>query len=97
MWKNVISLAVLGLVSMAAPVAAAEEVVCAEQPKDKWASAETVSRKLAQLVDKAFVLGIDRGCYEAEIVVNDETEIDVYIDPVTTEIVKIRIDGDSDS
>jgi len=97
MWKNVISLAVLGLVSMAAPVAAAEEVVCAEQPKDKWGSAETVSRKLAQLVDKAFVLGIDRGCYEAEIVVNDETEIDVYIDPVTTEIVKIRIDGDSDS
>ncbi len=97
MWKNVISFAVLGLVSIAAPVAAAEEVVCAEQPKDKWVSAEAVSRKLAQLVDKEFVLGIDKGCYEAEIVVNDETEIDVYIDPVTTEIVKIRIDGDSDS
>ncbi len=97
MWKNVISLAVLGLVSMAAPVVAAEEVVCAEQPRDKWASAETVSRKLAQLVDKEFVLGIDKGCYEAEILVNDETEIDVYMDPVTTEIVKIRTDGDGDS
>ncbi len=97
MWKNVISFAVLGLVSIAAPVAAAEEVVCAEQSKDKWVSAEAVSRKLAQLVDKEFVLGIDKGCYEAEIVVNDETEIDVYIDPVTTEIVKIRTDGDSDS
>lgn len=97
MWKNVVSLAVLGLVSTATPVAAADEVVCADQPKDKWASAETVSRKLAQLVDKEFVLGIDKGCYEAEIVVNGETEIDVYIDPVTTEIVKIRTDGDGDS
>jgi len=97
MWKNVIFLAVLGLASMATPVAAAEEIVCAEQPRDKWVSAETVSRKLAQLVDKEFVLGIDKGCYEAEILVNDETEIDVYIDPVTTEIVKIRTDGDGDS
>ena len=56
-----------------------------------------MSRKLSQLVDKEFVLGIDKGCYEAEIIVNDLTEIDVYIDPVTTEIVKIRTDGDSDS
>jgi hypothetical protein len=29
--------------------------------------------------------------------VNDSTEIDVYIDPVTAEVVKIRTDGDSDS
>jgi len=97
MWKGIIALAVLGLVSLAASAAAAEEAVCADQPKDKWVSAEAVSRKLAQLVDKEFVLGIDKGCYEAEIVVNDETEIDVYVDPVTTEIVKIRTDGDSDS
>jgi hypothetical protein len=97
MWKGIVALAVLGFVSLVAWAAVAEEVVCTDQPKDKWVSAEVVSRKLAQLVDKEFVLGIDKGCYEAEIVVNDETEIDVYIDPVTTEIVKIRTDGDSDS
>jgi len=97
MWKSMILLAIIGLGSLAASAAAAEEAVCAEQPKDKWASAEAVSQKLAQLLDKEFVLGIDKGCYEAEVVVNDETEIDVYVDPVSMEIVKIRTDGDSDS
>lgn len=98
MRKIVIAAAVLGVISVTGVAASAEdEVVCTDQPKDKWVSAETVSRKLSQLVDKEFVLGIDKGCYEAEIIVNDLTEIDVYIDPVTMEIVKIRTDGDSDS
>jgi len=98
MWKSAFVAAILGLVVAAAvPAAADEEVVCAAQPKEKWLSAETVTRKLAQLIDKEFVLGVDKGCYEAEVVVNDSTEIDVYIDPVTAEVVKIRTDGDSDS
>jgi len=90
--------AALGLGAAAGgPASAGEEVVCAAQPKEKWVSAEVVTRKLAQLIDKEFVLGIDKGCYEAEVVVNDSTEIDVYVDPVTAEVVKIRTDGDSDS
>ena len=98
MWKSALLAAVLGLVvAAAAPAAADEEVVCAAQPKEKWVNAETVRRKLAVLIDKEFVLGIDKGCYEAEVVVNGTTEIDVYIDPVTAEVVKIRTDGDSDS
>ena len=97
MRKSALVAAILGLVVAAGPVAADDEVVCAAQPKEKWLSAETVTRKLAQLIDKEFVLGVDKGCYEAEVVVNDSTEIDVYVDPVTAEIVKIRTDGDSDS
>ena len=92
-----LSAAILGLALAVGSAAADEEIVCAAQPKEKWVSAETVTRKLARLIDKEFVLGIDRGCYEAEVVVNDTTEIDVYIDPVTAEVVKIRTDGDSDS
>ena len=98
MWKSALLAAVLGLVSATVvPAAADEEVVCAAQPKENWVSAETVTRKLAQLIDREFVLGVDKGCYEAEVVVNETTEIDVYVDPVTAEIVKIRTDGDSDS
>jgi hypothetical protein len=97
MRKSALVAAILGLVVAAGPAAADEEVVCADQPKEKWLSAEIVTRKLAQLIDKEFVLGVDKGCYEAEVVVNDSTEIDVYIDPVTAEVVKIRTDGDSDS
>ena len=98
MRKSALVAAVLGLVSATfVPAGAGEELVCAAQPKEKWVSAETVTRKLARLIDKDFVLGIDKGCYEAEVVVNDATEIDVYVDPVTAEVVKIRTDGDSDS
>ena len=90
--------AILGLLTAAVlPAAADEEVVCPDQPKEKWLSAEIVTQKLARLIDREFVLGIDKGCYEAEVVVNDATEIDVYVDPVTAEVVKIRTDGDSDS
>jgi hypothetical protein len=93
-----LSAAVLGLLAATVlPAAADEEVVCTDQPKEKWVSAEIVTQKLARLIDKEFVLGIDKGCYEAEVVVNDTTEIDVYVDPVTAEVVKIRTDGDSDS
>jgi hypothetical protein len=98
MWKSAAAVLTLGvLLPIAGAAAAGEEVVCADQPKDKWVSADTVSEKLARVIDKAYVLGIDKGCYEAEIIVNDATEIDVYIDPVTMEIVKIRTDGDSES
>jgi hypothetical protein len=98
MWKSAVAMLTLGLLlSAAGAVASEEEVVCTDQPKDKWASVDAVSERLARVIDKEYVLGIDKGCYEAEVIVNDATEIDVYIDPVTMEIVKIRTEGDSDS
>ena len=97
MRKSALAAAILGFVVVAGPAAAEEEVVCTDQPKEKWLSAETVTRKLAAMIDKEFILGVDKGCYEAEIVVNDSTEIDVYLNPVTAEVVKIRTEGDSDS
>jgi hypothetical protein len=98
MWKSTVAILGLGLLlTTAAATASEEEVVCTDQPKEKWASADAISEKLASLIDKDFVLGVDKGCYEAEVIVNDATEIDVYIDPVTMEIVKIRTEGDSDS
>lgn len=98
MRKSTVAIFALGLLlTTAAAPASEEEAVCADQPKEKWASVDAISEKLAGLIDKEFVLGVDKGCYEAEVIVNDVTEIDVYIDPVTMEIVRIRTEGDSDS
>jgi hypothetical protein len=96
MWKCTAAVLTFGLLLPTAG-AAEEEVVCTDQPKEKWASADAVTKRLSRLIDKEFVLGVDKGCYEAEVIVNDLTEIDVYIDPVTMEVVKIRTEGDSDS
>lgn len=99
MRKSTVVILTLGFLLPTAGAAASEEeeVVCTDQPKEKWASVDAISEKLSRLIDKEYVLGIDKGCYEAEVIVNDVTEIDVYIDPVTMEIVKIRTEGDSAS
>jgi len=96
MWKCTAAVLTFGLLLPTAG-AAEEEVVCTDQPKEKWASADAVTKRLSRMIDKEFVLGVDKGCYEAEVIVNDLTEIDVYVDPVTMEVVKIRTEGDSDS
>ncbi len=96
MWKCTAAVLTFGLLLPTAG-AAEEEVVCTDQPKEKWASADAVTKRLSRMIDKEFVLGVDKGCYEAEVIVNDLTEIDVYVDPVTMEVVKIRTEGDGDS
>jgi hypothetical protein len=98
MWKCMAAVLTFGLLLPTAGAAASEEeVVCTDQPKEKWASADAITKRLSDVIDSEFVLGVDKGCYEAEVIVNDVTEIDVYVDPVTMEIVKIRMEGDSDS
>jgi hypothetical protein len=91
--------AILGtlLLGVGGSSAVEEESVCPVSPKEKWASAETVTARLSQVIDTDFALGLDKGCYEAEVVINDNTMIDIYVDPVTLNIVRIRTNGEEDS
>ena len=97
-WK-IITGTMLGalLLGSGASSAVEEESVCAVSPKEKWASAEAVTARLSQVIDTEFALGLDKGCYEAEVMINDETMIDIYVDPVTMDIVRIRTNGEEDS
>jgi hypothetical protein len=99
MQGKIIAGALLGTLLLGASASSAveEESVCAVSPKEKWASAETVTARLSQVIDAEFALGLDKGCYEAEVVINDETMIDIYVDPVTMNIVRIRTNGEEDS
>lgn len=93
---SAISLAGL-FVSYHAIGAGAEETICQGGPKESWASPQAVTNQLSTLIDKEFVLGLDKGCYEAEVVINPTTMIDVYVDPVTLKVVRIRTNGEDDS
>lgn len=97
-WK-IITGAMLGALLLGASASSAveEEAVCAASPKEKWASAEAITAKLSQVIDAQFALGLDKGCYEAEVVINDATMIDIYVNPVTMNIVRIRTNGEEDS
>ena len=95
------SLGALGLVGFLVGVhvapAAAEEAICQGGPRESWASPEAVTARLSTLIDREFVLGLDKGCYEAEVVINPTTMIDVYVDPITLKVERIRTNGESDS
>jgi len=99
-WKTLagIALGALLLGSGAARAAAdTEGAICPESPQDKWVKPEAVTAMLSKIIDKEFELGLDKGCYEAEVVINDQTMIDIYVDPVSMQIVHIRSDGAEDS
>ena len=74
-----------------------EGAICPDSPKDKWVKPEAVTAMLSKIIDKEFELGLDKGCYEAEVVINEQTMIDIYVDPVTMQIVHIRSNGAEDS
>jgi len=85
------------LLGTGAAHADAETRICPESPKDKWVKPEAVTAMLSKVIDKEFELGLDKGCYEAEVVINEDTMIDIYVDPVTMQIVHIRSNGAEDS
>ncbi len=90
-------LGVAALVTLPAVIADAEETICPGGPRENWVSDAAVTEKLRAMIDKDFALGLDKGCYEAEVVIDDDTMIDIYVDPVTTEVVRIRTAGEEDS
>ncbi|MGH6962016.1 MAG: PepSY domain-containing protein [Dongiaceae bacterium] len=99
MSKPIIAAIVGAAILLAVPVAIAdaEEAICPDGPRERWASDTAVSEKLKAMIDKEFALGLDKGCYEAEVMIDDDTMIDIYVDPVTTEVVRIRTAGEEDS
>ena len=95
MWRILSAACLVGL--LASDNAVGEEMICASGPMETWASPQAVTRHLSTLIDKEFVLGVDKGCYEAEVVLNATTMIDVYVDPVSMKIMRIRTNGEGDS
>jgi Peptidase propeptide and YPEB domain len=97
-WKT-LSVVALGALLLGGNARADSEsgAICPDSPKDKWVKPEAVTAMLSKIIDKEFELGLDKGCYEAEVVINEQTMIDIYVDPVTMQIVHIRSNGAEDS
>lgn len=83
------------LVLAAAPAVAEEEdAVCVGGPKDQWVSSETVKEKMSKMLDGDFVMEVEHGCFEVEYPANEHTVIAFYLDPVTTDIVKVKVEDE---
>jgi len=85
------------LMMLAAPnlAAAEDEPICVGGPQHKWMSADEITAKVAKMTDETFVIDFDDGCYEAEVILNETTILEVYMDPITGEVVKIEESGEN--
>ena len=79
-----------GALGFAAGAARADEDLCTAASQDQWVSADEIKAKYAKIIEEEFLLEIDDGCYEAQVSMSDEIVLEIYIDPVTAEIVKIE-------
>lgn len=81
-------LAAIGL--LAAPAGA--EDLCHSPDRSQWIGQEDVARIVEGAgYDGPFVLVVEDGCLEAKLM-QAHRKIELYIDPVTGEIVKIKED-----
>ena len=78
------------LVSCFGISAAGAAELCEAKPRDQWLSPEEIKIKVETLGFPEHVLAFEDGCYEAKIVMSDGKRLEIYMDPVTGEVVRIK-------
>lgn len=78
-------LAVAGLANASSPD-------CGNEPGSKWQSMETMIKKVEEMGYKVREFEADDGCYEFEGTNADGQKVEVYLHPVTGDIVKTELD-----
>lgn len=82
------------LLAAAPALAEGEDVVCVGGPKDQWVSADALKQKMSKMLVGEFVMDFEHGCYEVEYAANEHTVIAFYVDPVTTDIVRVKVEDE---
>lgn len=65
--------------------------LCKAGPKSGWMKPEAAQERLRQLGYTEFTLHIEDGCYEAKSVDAQRNKVEVYLHPVSGEIVKTKV------
>ena len=78
-------LAALGLGS-----AAQADDICAEHPSDQWMSKEDLAAKAAAMGYDVRSVKAEDGCWEVKGFDKDGNRVEVYLDPVTAEVMKTK-------
>ncbi len=89
-----LQLALFSLVVFISSSAMAADI-CVGGPKENWLKPEDFKRIVTELGHKDFVLAFEDNCFEAKIVDAEGNHIEIYMDPVTGEVVKMKNDGKS--
>jgi hypothetical protein len=86
--RSLLALCALGLASISSYATA--EDICVGGPKKSWLNPDQVRDIVREMGYDDFVLAFEDNCFEAKIVKDDKSRIEVYMDPVTGKVAKIK-------
>lgn len=89
MQKLAMILVGIAAATLTQPASAAD--LCKAGPKDGWMKPDAAQERLRQLGYSDFTLHVEDGCYEAKSVDAQKNKVEVYLHPVTGEVVKTKI------
>ena len=72
--------------------ASAESKSCGNAPQAEWMSIADLQAKAAAMGYKVRQVKIEDGCYEIYALDKDGDRVEAYLNPVTAEVVKTKMD-----
>ncbi|MBX6322498.1 MAG: PepSY domain-containing protein [Rhodospirillaceae bacterium] len=70
------------------PALAGEDLACGDAPRSQWLSQDAVKAKLVEQKYDVRRLKVEDGCYEAHAIGPDGARVEVYLNPVSGEVVR---------
>lgn len=86
--RSLLPVCILGAASLPSYAIAAD--ICVGGPKEAWLKPDQVRAIVREMGYDDFVLAFEDNCFEAKIVNKDKSRIEIYMDPVTGKVAKIK-------
>lgn len=91
--RTALALTALSIVlASTAPALASEEASCGNAPRDQWLSEDAIKAKAAALDYDVRSVKIEDGCYEAYAIAGNGQRVEVYLNPLTGDVVRTKAD-----
>ncbi len=92
--RNILPILCIGaILGAASPALASESDRCGTTPRDQWLPEATIKTKVGELGYEVRKIKAENGCYEVKGVDKNGAKVELYVHPVTAEIVKPSTQG----
>lgn len=88
--RNITVLTAFGLLALATPALAESEEGCTKAPREQWLSDAQIKSKLSERGYSISKIEVDDSCIEAKGTDKDGRNVELNVDPVTADVVKVE-------
>ncbi|PLX39416.1 MAG: PepSY domain-containing protein [Hyphomicrobiales bacterium] len=86
------TVAAFTVIGSTAAFASGDEAKCTSAPRDQWMSEEAVKAKVMEMGYEVRRVKVEDGCYEAYAIDKNGAKAELYVDPMTGNVVKSKMD-----